>query len=316
MEDFVIRKYQTGDEHLINKGFNKIFGLRRSIQEWYWKFKDPNDSRIMLSLDAEEVLSHYAVQTDRFQYLGELLTAGHSVDTFSVRKAKATSGRSLQKLVQQFFDEFGSAEDVALMYGFPGERILRLGHIKLDYGRACPVKYWELELPAKPKKLPGAANHPGPPAKINQLWNRASWRYPVSIVRDYKWLHKRFLSRPNHKYQFIRRTRWGRYSLLCTFVRDRNMIEVVDIVWDGSSRRDIKFVTEALSSTAHRYGIPRVSLWLSGDKKLEELLEKYGWKMREEPHKLHLVVKSFVSTIDREELLDRFYLTKGCTDII
>ena len=316
MEDLVIRTYQAGDEHLINRGFNQIFGLRRSIQEWYWKFKDPNDSRIMLSLDGREVLSHYAVQTDRFQYQGRRYTIGHSVDTFSVKKAKATSGRSLQKLVYRFFDQFGSEEDVAVMYGFPGERILKLGHIKLDYGRAQPIKYWELEPPSNPKKFSGATKHPGPPVKINRLWDRASKRYPVSIVRDYRWVHKRFLSRPNQKYQFIKHTRWGRYSLLCTFVRNRNEIEVVDIVWDGSSRRDVRFITEALSSIAHRYGISKVSLWLSGDKKLEESLERYGWQIKEEPHKLHLVVKSFVSTIDREELLDTFYLTKGCTDII
>lgn len=316
MEDFVIRKYQAGDEHLINKGFNQIFGLRRSIQEWYWKFKDPNDSRIMISLDRGELLSHYAVQTDRFQYLGETYTVGHSVDTFSVRKAKATSGRSLQKLVMSFFEEFGSAEDVALMYGFPGTRILRLGNMKMDYGRAIPIKYWELTLPFKHKKFAGGDSHPGHPSKINQLWKRAAKRYPASIIRDYQWMHKRFLSRPDHKYQFIRSSSWGRYSLLATFVRHQGAIEVVDIIWDGSSKRDVRFFTGALASVAHRNGITKISMWLSGDEKLEQNLEKYGWIVREEPHKLHLVVKSFVSSIDREELLDRFYLTKGCTDII
>ncbi len=316
MKDFVIRGYQKGDEQLINREFNTIFGLKRPIQEWYWKFKHPNESRIMLSLDRDQMLSHYAVQAARFQYQGDIYTAGHSVDTFSIRRAKATSGRSLEKLVQSFFREFGGVNDIALMYGFPGRRILRLGSIKLDYGIPLAVKYWELKPKFSDLRLQGGMDHPGTPSMVDELWSSAAHRYPVSIIRDYKWIYRRYISRPNNEYRFVYHKVQGRYTVLCVYVKKARVLEVVDIIWDGQNENDIKFITSILASIALKKALRKVSMWLSGDEKLEAILERNRWMIKEEPNQLHLVVKSFTSKIDREDLLSRFYLTKGCSDII
>jgi GNAT superfamily N-acetyltransferase len=38
---FEVDKYQEDDEYELNKGFNEVFGLNRTLEEWKWKFPEP-----------------------------------------------------------------------------------------------------------------------------------------------------------------------------------------------------------------------------------------------------------------------------------
>jgi hypothetical protein len=57
-------------------------------------------------------------------------------------------------------------------------------------------------------------------------------------------------------------------------------------------------------------------MWLSGDPWAEKIFAARGWQHIREPQDLHLVVLTFNKEIKKQKLLDHFYLTKGCTDII
>jgi len=316
--DFLIRPYQPGDEKEINVGFNKIFGQNRDLSEWYWKFQSLNKSRILLAFGSnDKLISHYGVVTDRFKYFGKIYNAGHSVDTFSARMPAAINQRIFEKLVHKFFGLYGNQDDISLMYGFPGKRILSLGTLKLDYGAAFPIKYWERSILNKPwfvtfSKRSYRLNL----KKVDKLWQGASDRYPISIVRDSLWIRKRYLSRPGALYCYLKTSRLGVYSSICIYRIEKDSLAVVDLVWDGKRRKDLRKIDRLLAQSAARLGLSRLTMWLSGDDEAEQIFSEIGWNTKQEPQKLHLVVKSFSKEIDRQKLLDHFYLTKGCTDII
>ncbi|MCH7519247.1 MAG: hypothetical protein IH964_09490, partial [Candidatus Dadabacteria bacterium] len=51
-QSYIIRPYKKGDESSVNKGFNEVFQLKRSIEEWHWKYNpEHNGSSIMVAVD-------------------------------------------------------------------------------------------------------------------------------------------------------------------------------------------------------------------------------------------------------------------------
>lgn len=317
--DFIIRPYRPGDEKAINQRFNQIFGLHRDLKEWYWKFQSPNESQILLAFDLNRnLVSHFGVLKEDFIYNGKIYHAGHSVDNFSVRIPAAVQQGIFYKLAQQFFDKHGNPEEFSIIYGFPGTRNLRLGIHKLNYGTPFPIRYWEKSLTETTfSKLDLIKdNYDIHSKKIDQLWQKASRRYPVSIVRDSLWIKKRYVSRPANNYRFLRTKYWGAYSSFCVYTCEEDSLQVVDLIWDGRRKKDLEKLEELLSRNAFQSRASRLSMWLSGDPEAEKIFAKKGWRQFQEPHDLHLVILSFNKEMKKQMLLDHFYLTKGCTDII
>ncbi len=78
VEQAVIRPYQEGDEVAINEGFNRTFGLERSLAEWQWKFAPYRNRRwIMVAVDSKGlVMAHYAAAAVRWQLDGRTVLRG------------------------------------------------------------------------------------------------------------------------------------------------------------------------------------------------------------------------------------------------
>lgn len=318
--NFEIRPYQPGDEDKINETFNRVFNTSRSINGWKWKFKKPNDSRILLAYNQnKKLITHYAVTTDRFQFDSRSFTIGQSLDTFSVRHPDAIRLKLFENVVRHFFGLFGSKKDVAIMYGFPGTRILKLGTMKLDYGTATPIQYWEKEITDTAthviKNKPNQLFVPNI-TKLNGLWNRSKNRYPASIIRDGNWFFKRYLSKPSNNYQYIAHSKWWNYQCFAVYITQNDTLQIIDIVWNGKKKEDVISLEKSILNRARYRGIKKMSMWLSGDSNLEQIFKDTGWQIRKEPHDLHFVVKTFDTAIPRDEVRSNFYMTKGCTDII
>lgn len=315
---FAIRPYRTGDEGKINDAFNAVFGQNRSLEEWKWKFDSVNPSRIIIAVDQDEqVVTHYAVLTDEFQYKGKRYIGGHSVDTYSKRRSDAVRTRLFEKTVGLFFEIHGRPGEVDLMYGFPGTRILKLGHMKLDYGEPLAVPYWEKNAPASRHGLKSAVVDRLPTSeKLNALWKRASGRYSSSIIRDGRWFEKRYFSRPDNAYRLVVYSKWWRWTAAAVVKDEGHQLFVIDLVWDGRDEAQLRDLLYKIEGMAADLGRTKVAAWFSGDGETEQTLESMGWIRKAEPQGLHMVVKTFHPDIDRNNLLHSFYLTKGCTDII
>ncbi|MEP7292051.1 MAG: hypothetical protein ABI835_09715, partial [Chloroflexota bacterium] len=80
-ENYTIRNFQPGDGEAINNGFNEIFGLTRTLDEWNWKF-DGGDESTVLAFDEEgKIIAHFGVVWDRMKIGDQVYKVGHAVDS-------------------------------------------------------------------------------------------------------------------------------------------------------------------------------------------------------------------------------------------
>jgi len=105
--ELVIRPFQSGDEHVVNNGFNDAFRLDRSLDEWAWKFPPESEGRlIMLAEIEQDLVAHYAGMPLRFTIDGRDWNAAQIVDVYSTRGARRgfTRERVWVRALEEVFD--------------------------------------------------------------------------------------------------------------------------------------------------------------------------------------------------------------------
>ena len=320
MSQFLIRPYKNGDEGSINRGFNQTFGLNRSLEEWYWKFKpDQLGSHITVAVNEnDEVIAHFAAVRVPLQMNGREWKVGHAVDLYCLRRPEAVQQRLFIKTAREFFRLFGSSQRMPLLYGFPGKISLRLGQLKLDYAHPALVHLWSRPITFPRPKI-GLKQYQIQTQFCAQaserLWHRARSRYAAAVVRNGAWITRRYLSRPNNPYSYISVYKDKEIHAWGVLLPDNITSQWVDLVWDGEDPEALISLNDAIARTAYHNGARRLEMWLSGDAKAEAILQTKGWIKNEHPQSLHLSARRFDPTIDERNCLQRFYLTMGTSDL-
>jgi len=325
---FQLRAYQTGDEARINVGFNRVFNRRRSLDEWFWKF-DPRQRRseIAVAVDqAGEIVAQYAATAVELHVDGGLYRAGQPVDVFCLPVSEARQQRLFVKTVLFFFSRFATPSCMPILYGFPGDRALRLGRSKLGYEHYRPVRAWQRPLRgtgwAWPTRSRGRAEarfrlcHEPEPDAVDELWRRCATRYPVAIVRDAAWLERRFFSHPETRYRYFGLREEGMLRAWAIVRLEGANARWVDLLWDGEDPEVLTALQEHLARFARRRRARRFEFWVGGDASTEALLEALGWTSGEGPPLPHLAVRSFAPEVDGAWLLEHFYYTLADTDLV
>ncbi|MCX7896222.1 MAG: GNAT family N-acetyltransferase, partial [Thermoanaerobaculum sp.] len=133
MSEWIIRPYRGGDGAAINRSFNRVFGCHRSDEEWEWKFLDrPLGPFIMVAVGPEgEVLAQYAAVPVRLQTPVGVVWAGQVVDVFSLPSVRQglAAGKAYLQAMALFFARWGNPDHLALLFGFPSQRPLKLGQL-------------------------------------------------------------------------------------------------------------------------------------------------------------------------------------------
>ena len=121
------------------QAYDEFHGLSA---EWAWKFQEEPEGRwITVALDqAGKVIAHCAAIAVRMQAGDLLVRAGHLVDNFSLREARRGLGaaRAYLRTVEWFTASFGGPDGLALLFGFAGERLVRLAQARLGHGQMVP----------------------------------------------------------------------------------------------------------------------------------------------------------------------------------
>ena len=326
-----IRRYRPGDGPAINRGFERVFGKTRKLDEWEWKFPDEREKTILIAEEGGEVLAHFAAIPVSLQADGRRIRAGQVVDVFSVRR----QGLFL-RLVDRFYRELCGPGRLELIYGFPGERHFRLGVRRLRYSEPVPVRFWSRrmkpEVDAEDRQngrlvgalcrrwrtwISGVSLRKGfDPAAMDRLWNRASSRFPVSAVRDRAWIERRLVDRPGVEY--LHRTVWrrGEPAALAVLRSVGPVLHWAELLWDGEDRRTLEELDAEVERVARGSGVRECRLWLAGDREAEAVLATRGWRRGHEPQDLHLGAVSFLPDLDPVSVCRRLYLTMGDADLV
>lgn len=316
--NYRIRPYEKGDEPSINKGFNETFHLKRPIDEWIWKYKpEENGSSIMVAVDEENhIFAHYAATLVNISVYNKIYNCGQPVDVYSLKQPGSVQHRLYLKTVREFFKTFGAKNKIQLLFGFPSARVLKLGQLKLDYGDPVPVdigkrtvKNRKLIFKKKPKQIVCNLD------RLERLWSRSSYRYPVSVVRDARYIKKRYLDRPNNKYFYLTIDEGDETKVFSVFEFNKSSIKWIDLVWDGEKKQHLLAMDELVEKTTRLAGVRHNEMWIANDTEAEEVFIQRGWEFS--PHgDLFLVAMSFHPDLDSNNFINELYFTLGDSDLV
>lgn len=323
MDDVTFRPYRPGDEVAINGGFNRVFGLSRSLEEWRWKFAAGPEGRwIMLALDGQgRLLAHYGAVPVRLQVGDLTVRAGEPVDVFSVPEGRRglAAARTFRLTVEAFFAQFGGPEKLAVLFGFPGDKHLRLGMATLGYDRMVPqpvTVFRRAPVPHRPRWTGHSVRVGVDLDAADRLWARAKRRYRVALTRDAAWVGRRFLGRPGVEYLHLVATRWGEPAALAVVRVADTSVHWAELVWDGRSGRALTALDTAVGELARSRGATSIDMWLGGDTAAEDWLAQHGWQRGQDPAGLMMVARSFHPAIDVGGFPGAFYSTMGDADLV
>jgi hypothetical protein len=321
--DLVLRPYQPGDEAAINDGFNRVFGLDRPLSEWHWKYPvEPEGRWLMLACDeGGTLLAHYGAVPVRLRIGAREVRAGQIGDVYTVPETRHGLGaaRTYIQTVKAFFAEFGAPEKLAVLYGFPGERALRLGLARLGYDQMPPrpVPVWRRQVSRRGRIWTGHDVRAGfDPVAADALWRQAGERYRVAAVRGAAWLARRFTGRPGVEYIHLRADRRGQVSALAVLRVMGKVARWCDLVWDGGDPRALAALDKAAASIARSRDALEIEMWLDGDDAAARVFSDLGWVCGCHPAGLVMVARSFHPEIDVASFPGAFYLTMGDADLI
>ncbi len=322
MAEVVFRPAGPDDGRAINDGFNEVFSLARPLAEWEWKFPaEPEGRWIFLAVDpAGRILAHYGVVPVRVQAFGLVVRAGQIVDVYSRQEAHVglATARIFLKTVSTFIERVCHPERLALCYGFPGVRALKLGVMRSGYDQMPPqeVTVWRRPVATRARLFTGHAVRTGlDRAAADDLWRRASGRYPIGAIRDGAWLGRRFWGRPGVEYVHLAAWRRGAPRAWAVVRLGTPTTQWADLVWDGEDRRALAALDRAVATLARRAGAVDVEMWLDGDPDGGRVLAGLGWTSAPHPA-IKLVVHSFHPAIEPGATAGRFHVTMGDADLV
>jgi hypothetical protein len=318
MPEPVLRRFRPGDEASLNDGFNRVFGLQRTLSEWEWKFPTlaPGRAIAVAADDSGAVVAHYGAAVVRMQ-LGELACwAGQIVDAFSLAQVRGT--RLFSQLYETFVREFGGPDRLALLFGFPGRQHYTMGLKHLQYVTLGEAPCWRRDVGRRwwwPQ--PSSRIHDGFDADFSDaLWRFAAPRYRWATVRDARYLRQRYTGRPGVEYVHMRVSRRGTPCAWAVAVQAGSILKLADLVWDGAEVRSLHALNRALDDTARRLGCTSVQCWLQGDEEAEIAFADLGWRRTESPEDLLFIARSCHPELDLAQVRTQFYLTMGDSDLV
>ena len=134
-----IRQYRTGDEKRIINMLNKLYTIPRNEDWWQWKFqRNPaGKSIILVAVDGDEIVGHYALIPWRFKLAEQNILAYQDVD--AVTHAGYQKQGIFTSLANMSLDE-AKARGAPFVFGFPNKVSLP-GHLKVGWHIVTELRY-------------------------------------------------------------------------------------------------------------------------------------------------------------------------------
>ena len=295
----IIRLYQQGDEQQINALFHKVFGVKRSTDEWAWKFKSSDlvDSVIVVAEQDGKLVGHAGCLVFEGFFDGQPITYGLRVD---VMVDPASRGQGVYSQVVEQLIETCEKRNIEIVYGFPAEKakdvFIRVSGA-LDIGSI--TRYLSVQ------KSIAFPSHKPVSEKILKSWanNKPAVPARLSIGRDMAFFRYRYLSNPLRSYFAFE----GSDGLVIyTKSRFKGVISYY-FVLDCLGSDPVKTLREF----SKFIGPGLVSAWATSGSRLGDAMEAIGWKPHSQP--MPVVVQSSLPEVFTASLSD-WHLTKADTD--
>jgi len=333
VENVIIRRFKEGDEREINDLFNQIFNNKRTLEEWYWKFRNNPLGYLNLTSVAEsegKILGQYSNLPYLFKYRDMILKFGMVVDNF-VHPDFRGGIKGVQRATYEYACNIFYEENMAIGFGFPtrahyifGKRYLKysdIGNIPVLFRRMN----WRLSIKWRFPMLPSIVvkvvrdisnvvyrilistiNRRKPEGlkikrydsfdeRFDEFWERVKDQYGIMGVRDQRCLSWRY-KKPGNKYEIIVAELAGKivgYAVLKTQIEAEQVVAYLVDILVDESVEAGPGLIKACLLRFLTNKVDYVLCWMLEDKKLYQTLKEYGFIEREIDEKVNGVYLIF-----------------------
>lgn len=336
-DNFSIRSYTPGDEDKIVPMFQEIFGVQRSCEHWYWKYRDnPLGSHYISLAVAEDgcPAAHYGgypvmlyLKTDKGESPREFLTF-HLGDKMTRKEFRGVGfGKSslLARTFYHFRDTFAGG-DVPFGYGFGTHHSLRFGLLFLHYADIEPVSYRRIALVdldsfrVNPLRRALSRKKVQEVRDVDTEWTDFFYRvapaYQYLVKRDEAYVRWRYLSRPDRRYLILKICKGKDLQGWSVFFREGEKIIWGDALFLPGDSASVKAVLHSLRRHPASLGADYIECWFP-QRPLwwDAVLRQIGFVSSPEPNDLHLTGPVFNDPSAPSVLRKYFYYTLGDCDL-
>lgn len=329
---FSVRSYSEGDEYQILPTFNALFYVDRSIEHWYWKFRnDPYGSyKISLIYDGDTLAVHYAGYPVPFYSSvtePETFTTMQIGDTMTipaVRKIGLGKTGLLARTSRHFYAKYCEGS-FPFIYGFNTGQIRKLGTRFLGYSYIDPVILWVKDLAEKPFSAPTLLRRLFSGLKVEEVhsvddewtafFDHVRDSYEFLVLRDARYLQWRYMDCPDKVHRFFAVRKGGRLVGWSVFRVDGTRIIWGDALFDNGCPEAAHFLLYHICSKEFPEA-RSIEAWFSTQPGWWNVrLQELGFDTAREPDDLTPGFAVFGDPSMLQTIRDHFYYTKGDSDL-
>ncbi len=315
--------------------FNEVFHENRSLEHWYWKYRDHPWGPGAISLtesEKKQLAAHYGgypVLVSNFSGspLPESFRTYHLGDKMSRPEFRGAGFRKKSPLARAFkhFQE-NHAQDIPFGYGFGTGHSLRLGRLLFDYMDVEGIPFRGLDSSAPhhiSKRKPSALLYgirveqlSSAGSEFDDFFYRIGPDYSCLTTRSSAYLNWRYLFHPDKHYTLLILKKRSRLAGWSVFHRAGPDIEWVDGLFDPRFHDWVPYLLNCLQTFDEFKEAKRIICWFpSRPKWWDSVLDKMGFCRLPEPSKLHLTGPVFNYPGSENFLRANFYYTMGDSDL-
>lgn len=331
----IIRSYRPGDEAGILELFQRVFGVKRTIEHWRWKFQEnPAGRQIILAVTNNgEIIAQHAGLPVRVAMGEQIFLFVNSVDCMvdpRFRQGLKRPGLMVSLVLRHDREFMGQGPGKgAIGYGFPIPIFRRL----LNGTNTCRSLHPVIQL-GKELPVPGA-DRMGTPARagswryriervtrlrpsFDRLWHQCRQELSLAAVRDSQYLNWRYADCPDVSYAILVATdrltgRPSGVAVLRLGLPDRPVALLMDWLVP-SGRQDLaQMLLDHCHALAMAFGFQRIEAWFPEHTSQFHFLRAQGYEPA--PTMYHLIARQCTPELSLEWVRDHWYYTMGDSDI-
>jgi SAM-dependent methyltransferase len=332
-DNFFMKSYAQSDEYNILPMFNKVFHVSRTLNHWYWKFRDNPYGSYKISVASSEegvLVAHYAGYSVPFYFSLDKrknflsYQIGDTMTSPDVRNVGRGRTGILARMSYYFYAKFCEGH-VPFIYGFNTANIKKLGMRCLGYTYIDPVTLWVKDIAKDPFK---------PLSRIKRLFSGYSVKeihsisdewdvffdrvcdfYIFLVRRDSTYLKWRYLECPDRIHRIFAVYKRGNIVGWSVFVEKEKKIIWGDALFDSRYLEAAKFMLSSLF-TKEFSGYECIEGWFPQHPEWwVHQLKRLGFTPTDEPNNLTPGFVIFEEPIRLEKLKNYFYYTIGDSDL-
>jgi hypothetical protein len=328
------REYEPSDEHEILQLFEQVFGQKRTLDHWLWKFRDNpfGSMKIVKAVAADGSLAaHFSgypvpvaahgISQDVFltYQVGDTMTnpafRGHGLGQTSV----------LARTVSFFYNRF-CQNQVPFVYGFNTGNIRKFGERYLKYQYSTPIPYHVLEV----KRLQARSfmsrlrQHLGGytieqvrslDQEFDTFFDQVAEQYGLLIKRTSEYLNWRYFQCPDGIHHFYAVRRFGNLVGWSVFTTKETTLIWGDALFEKRHAHSVRMLLQGVIRTWYPEA-QTIAGWFSPVPRWwTEILEWIGFESLEEPHNLAPAFVFFDPQWSTDVFESRWYYTMGDSDL-